>query len=115
MKKILNRVVYLFLLAIFLSACEKPTATQISDYEKLCNIYDDFVHDSRSEDIKLKHLAERIEKEIPKVYVHFTNIALVDRIEKYQTYKQIAESETKKAWNCEVMEKYFAGEFDSKK
>jgi hypothetical protein len=44
--------------------------------------------------------------------VLYGHMALVDRSEKYQMYKKLAESETKNAWDCKVMEKYFAEEFD---
>jgi hypothetical protein len=98
-----------------MAACSQSTPEQKanSDYDKLCKIFEDIAPKPLSPAVKGMDLAERIEKELPKFYQRdYQNIILLDRNQAYQTIKEIAESETKKPWDCQVMRDYYSGKYD---
>lgn len=54
-------------------------------------------------------ITRRVQKEIPDVYVNYTHIAYADPDKAYQLYKSIAEKETKKPWDCKIMQDFYSG------
>ena len=53
-------------------------------------------------------LSERIQKDLPGVYVHFENIMNADPKDAYRLFKEIAEKETHKDWDCDVMKNFYS-------
>ena len=84
-----------------------------SDYEKLCEIYKEVLSKPFSPMMVGAELGERVQKEIPNVYVHFENIANADPQKAYQLFKNIAEKETNKAWDCKIMQDFYSGDLKS--
>jgi hypothetical protein len=57
--------------------------------------------------MKSMEISERIQKELPEVYIPFKNIANADPQDAYRMFKKVAE-QTKKPWNCKTMEEFYA-------
>ena len=94
---------------IIFSSCDRSVNSQEkSDFEQLCNIYEEFIQNPEPEENKIEKLTKRIEKELPNIYIHYKNIAIMPRNDKYIYYKKLAEETTNKPWNCTVMKEYFS-------
>ena len=101
----------LFILCV---ACESSSSTQsVSDYEKLCKIYEEVVKTRSSKTERIVLLTERIKKEIPDIYPIYQNAALVAGKEKYQFFKEAAETDTNVSWDCDAMKFYFSNDSSS--
>ena len=113
---ILIRNIPFSLFLFVLAACNNVSSNQTqSDYDKLCKIYEDVLSKPFSPMLVGAELGERIQKEIPSVYVHFENIANAAPKDAYKLFKNIAEKETNKAWDCKVMQDFYSGNLKSQK
>ena len=108
------RVILLTSLIFFFSACNaSPTTQSTSDFDKLCAIYKtivDEVKDTNDPSIRRYNLALSIQTELPNITDDYKHIVSVARNERYQLFKQVAETRTKKQWDCPAIESYYSGE-----
>jgi len=107
---VIFRLINFFALVILATACNTSSTTQaVSDYDKLCKIYEEVVNTQTSQSKKYVLFTVRIEKEIPSIFALYQNAALVDGKNKYQFYKEAAQKDSNKQWDCEIMKLYFEG------
>ena len=107
------RIIFAFIVAILNVSCDMSSTSQtVSEYDKLCKIYEEIITDKGSSANWDTLLIERIKNEIPDLFVLYQNAALVDRKDKYQFYFEAAQKATNKQWDCQIMKSYFSGEFD---
>jgi len=99
---------------LLFSACNaSPTTQSISDFDKLCDIYKTVVDeykDTKDPSIRRYNLALRIQTELPDITDDYKHIISVARNERYHLFKQVAETRTKKQWDCPAIESYYSGE-----
>lgn len=112
--RLTGRLLFVFAVSLFAISCGKSSTGQaISDYDKLCKINEDIAPKSLSPAVKGMDIAERIENDLPEFYKRdYEHIILLDRKDTYRTIKKIAERETKKQRDCEVMREYYSGKYD---
>lgn len=109
--KHLNLTRILFFLGCFIFSVACTGATQ-TDYTKLCQIYARIVPQPLELYIKEGKIAERIQLEMPKFFKdNFVNIMLADADQRYQFIRQLAETETKTKWGCDIIRLYYANDF----
>jgi len=103
-------------LLLFLVSCDaSQTANGTSKYDALCQIYEDVLKNKSELRDKEMKIAENVQKELPKFFeANFVHIIKADPEKRYQFIKQIVEEETEKAWECKVIQSYYANEFNSK-
>jgi hypothetical protein len=102
------------LLLILLTACNGVSSNQTqSDYDKLCKIYEEVLSKPFSPVMVGAEIGERVQKEIPAVYIHFENIANADPQKAYQLFKNVVEKETQKSWDCQIMKNFYSGKLNS--
>jgi hypothetical protein len=92
--------VYIFLFAI--SACATHS-TNKSDFDVVCDIVKENIGLANPDEISDRVL-NTLDKN-SKAAIAFKTVATVAPSEKYKLFKQIAEQETGKPWNCPEMEK----------
>lgn len=112
--KLYNLALTILLLSflLFSVSCKSSTQTEVTDYNKLCKIYEEIVPQSIDLSTKEMKIVERVQKELPTFFnANFVHIETADANKRYQFIKQLAEEETKKKWDCEVMRSYYANEF----
>jgi hypothetical protein len=109
----LARAVFFLGLFLFAVACNgSPKTEEITDYDKLCQIYKDVVQQPIDLSVKEMKITESVQKELPGFFnANFVNIIKADAGQRYKFIKQLAEAETKSKWECEVMQSYYANEF----
>ena len=91
-------------------ACNQPAGeNKASDYAKLCTIYEETVNANSEPAMVGMQVSERVEKELPNVYVHYKNIVSADPKDAYSLFKKIAEKETNQPWDCKVMQDFYSG------
>ena len=96
----------------FISSCDKKVKIDSSDYEKLCNIYQEVVPQTISLTEKETKIADQVMVELPEFYqLNFIYIQQADPDKRYQFFKRLAENATKKSWTCETMKNFYAKEF----
>jgi len=101
-------VIFLF------NACNASSTSDqsISDFDKLCKIYTENVGIYNAHNIplaKIIELVKRMESELPNIMNDYKHISNAPRNERYQLFKQVAEENTKKQWDCPSMKLYFSG------
>ena len=95
-------------------ACTKqPAPSAANDYARLCEIYREVMGESLSPAMTGVKISERVENEIPRIFVHFDNISRADANEAYGFFKHIAEKQTNNPWDCPAMEKYYSNKNNS--
>ena len=107
------RITTLLILAFAVTACDRSANAQgATDYDKLCQIYGDIVQQPMDLSMKEMKITEQVLKEFPSFFEkNFVHISKADPDQRYQFIKQLAEEETDKTWDCEVMRSYYANEF----
>jgi hypothetical protein len=105
---------FIIWLAVFVAGCgNQKTANANSTFDKLCAIYEEVVTQDISPALKGATLSENIKNELPEFYKkHYQHLVNVDRVDRYEMIKKIAENETSRNWNCEIMESFFKGKLD---
>jgi len=110
-------IMRIFSVTVFIllsTACNaSPTTQSNSDFDKLCDIYKAIAaeyKDTKDPSIRRYNLALRIQTELPNITDDYKHIISVDRNERYQLLKQVAETRTKKQWDCPAIESYYSGE-----
>jgi hypothetical protein len=109
----LARAFFVLGFLFFAVACNGSSKTEeITDYDKLCQIYKDVVQQPIDLSVKEMKITERVQKELPRFFkTNFVNIIKADAGQRYQFIKQLAEAETKNKWECEAIQSYYANEF----
>ncbi len=109
----LNRIIIIkliFAVIFLLTSCD---ISATSDYDHLCNIYTGIVMQPVVDGQKEYLLAEEIENQLPGFfnnnYVHIVKAA---RVKRYTFIKQLAEAETEKNWECDLIRDYYSGIYD---
>jgi hypothetical protein len=119
MKSILNKLFKLALIVnfqLFLVSCDGGFlgSSAGTDYDKICNIAQEFAQQSMDFSTKEMKIAARVEKEFPSFFKQdYVNVLSADRDERYSLVKRLAEMETNTPWDCDVMKKYYSGDFDN--
>ncbi len=107
------RVVWVTSIIISLSVCSVLSAEQsVSDFDKLCKIYKDNVGIYNVATIpatKINELVTQIETELPNIINDYKHISNARKKDRYQLFKQVAQDNSDKKWDCPTMESYYAG------
>jgi len=112
---ILFRITLFIGVITLIVACNKsPIAKAITDYDQLCQIYEDIAGKPISPAMRGYEISERIEKEIPSISEDYGHIVSSDPGKTYSLFRKSAKLATKQEWDCPVMEAYFSGEFDQR-
>jgi len=108
------RVLFAFLVGFLLISCESTASSDVvSQYERLCTIYEEVVARPVELGMKEASLVQRVQNELPEFYKkYYTHIATADADQRYTIITKLAEQETKSRWSCKVMESYYKKEFN---
>ncbi len=100
----------LLVFLLFISACNNSSAANQaqSDYAKLCKIYEEVTSKPGEPFTQSVEIAWRVQQEIPNVYVHFENISSAFPTDAYRLFKEVAEKETGKTWDCKAMKDFYS-------
>ena len=100
---IIFRILLIYIFLFFsLSACADNNVKK-SDFDVVCDIVKENVGRKSPDEIAEKIL-NTLDKN-SKAAIAFRAVATVEPSKKYELFKQIAEQETGKTWNCPEMEK----------
>jgi len=110
--KYYNLTLAILLLGFLFFSVSCKSSPQATDYDKLCKIYEDIVPQPIDLSTKEMKIVERVQAELPNFFnTNFVHIEKARADKRYPFIKQLAEEETKKKWDCEVMRSYYANEF----
>ena len=83
-------------------------------YDKLCKIYEEIVTKDITLIEKEDELIDKIHRDLRQFFDdNYYHITLAKPHHRYQLIKQLAEMETEKPWDCEVMKSYYENQFNS--
>lgn len=98
------------LFTILLQSCGNLfDTTENSNYDKLCEIYQDVVKKPIAMDLKRIELYEQIENSLPVFFEkNYKYIMNSDRVERYSMIQQSAKFDGVESWECEAAKKFYS-------
>jgi hypothetical protein len=104
---VINVIATIFLVI----ACSEPEFDrEVSDYDRLCDLYKEVIEKTNNPAMIGMELNQRTKEEIPEVHVHFKNISNADPKIAYKMFKEIAEKETGRNWECKEMQNFYSSD-----
>ena len=100
-------ITLLFLFTTFIGACASHDTTT-SDFDLVCKITKENMTLKGTANEKTAKISEKVLSALnkdSKAAIAFRSVASADPSKKYDLFKQIAEQETGRPWNCSEMQK----------